>query len=488
MGIFLEHLEPYLSAICTRRTIIKGAVAGAGLVLTYAPNFKTGLRFTQQTAEAGENTFPVDFDLPKAPGIPEGHFYTQTREKGDPNNFGFLITNDQDGNFWDKFKSLGGPEVVGYPISRRFFLEGVLCQLTQKALLSRNPETNQIVMSNLLDIMHGYNLDNWLLAQGIPLHFTGKDETNRQTWLTDEDFRNVYSKNANPEEIYGSPTSRPEKIGPFTSQRFQRVAFLKWDKQVEGGPPVGTIQIASVGELLKKTGLIAPGTLKTLAYPYTEIGPQEIKPIKFDPGLAFKKGDPNQPFVYLTFDDFWDWGKGEIILNILKEKGVKATLCPVGAALSQKPDLVRRAHAEGHGIENHTYDHPRIKGMDSKQLTWQITAQQNILRSIIDDPNFQQHFFRPPYGEYDAGTVAVCQSLGLKVVHWSVDSRDWERGDRTDTETLSYIKRNMGRLSPGDIVLGHALRSKAAVLPGLIDQTQKDDLHIIPLHQGIKTL
>ncbi len=37
-------------------------------------------------------------------------------------------------------------------------------------------------------------------------------------------------------ELYGLPMSRPERFGPFISQRFQRVAFQLWVEEVPGSP------------------------------------------------------------------------------------------------------------------------------------------------------------------------------------------------------------------------------------------------------------
>lgn len=58
--------------------------------------------------------------------------------------------------------------------------------------------------------------------------------------------------------------------------------------------------------------------------------------------------------IYLTFDDGPKYGTTNVILDILKEEGVKATFFVTGYG----PDeLIKRAYEEGHTIALHTYSH-----------------------------------------------------------------------------------------------------------------------------------
>ena len=45
--------------------------------------------------------------------------------------------------------------------------------------------------------------------------------------------------------------SRPERFGPFISQRFQRVAFQLWVEKIAGSPAPGTVIGVLAGDLLK---------------------------------------------------------------------------------------------------------------------------------------------------------------------------------------------------------------------------------------------
>mgnify|MGYP002710946130 FL=1 len=61
--------------------------------------------------------------------------------------------------------------------------------------------------------------------------------------------------------------------------------------------------------------------------------------------------------VYLTFDDGPSKTVTPLILDLLKEKDVKATFFVLGSRAELYPELVKRAYDEGHYIANHGYSH-----------------------------------------------------------------------------------------------------------------------------------
>ena len=61
--------------------------------------------------------------------------------------------------------------------------------------------------------------------------------------------------------------------------------------------------------------------------------------------------------IYLTFDDGPSFIVTNKILDILKEKGVKATFFVVGSKIQGREDILKRIDSEGHSIGLHTYTH-----------------------------------------------------------------------------------------------------------------------------------
>ena len=64
--------------------------------------------------------------------------------------------------------------------------------------------------------------------------------------------------------------------------------------------------------------------------------------------------------VALTFDDGPDPVTTPRVLDVLREKQVRATFFVVGKRAARHPELVRRALAEGHLVENHTWSHSKL--------------------------------------------------------------------------------------------------------------------------------
>ncbi|MGA2078792.1 MAG: polysaccharide deacetylase family protein, partial [Terriglobia bacterium] len=76
----------------------------------------------------------------------------------------------------------------------------------------------------------------------------------------------------------------------------------------------------------------------------------------FTPAILRGPADGNR--IALTFDDGPCAGYTEPILDILRERGVKATFFVCGRNVERSPELLRRIQAEGHTIGNHGYSHP----------------------------------------------------------------------------------------------------------------------------------
>ena len=60
--------------------------------------------------------------------------------------------------------------------------------------------------------------------------------------------------------------------------------------------------------------------------------------------------------AFLTFDDGPSNNTNQI-LDILKERGIKATFFVLGSNVEKNPEIVKRMYDEGHFIANHGYSH-----------------------------------------------------------------------------------------------------------------------------------
>jgi peptidoglycan/xylan/chitin deacetylase (PgdA/CDA1 family) len=161
--------------------------------------------------------------------------------------------------------------------------------------------------------------------------------------------------------------------------------------------------------------------------------------------------------VALTFDD----GPSEstpAVLDALAEAGAAATFFQIGSNAKRLPELARRVAREGHEIASHTETHPRFYLCSPARIAREIEQGQRSLESVH---GVAPHLFRPPYGARWFGMYPAVDRLGLRVVMWSVSSRDWERpapSRRTsppDSPSSWIQEQVIDHTRPGDVVLMH---------------------------------
>lgn len=70
--------------------------------------------------------------------------------------------------------------------------------------------------------------------------------------------------------------------------------------------------------------------------------------------------------IYLTFDAGFENGNTPAILEALKKHHASATFFVVGNFLETSPELIKQMAAEGHTVGNHTYHHPDMSKMSTK--------------------------------------------------------------------------------------------------------------------------
>jgi peptidoglycan/xylan/chitin deacetylase (PgdA/CDA1 family) len=145
------------------------------------------------------------------------------------------------------------------------------------------------------------------------------------------------------------------------------------------------------------------------------------------------------PVVFLTYDD--DAERDPRLVDL-----VRARRLPVGLFLTDRVvgpayGHFARLRAVGASIQNHTLDHPALRGLPYAGQRAEICGQQDKLRARF---GVRAHLLRPPHGTYDTTTLRAAADCGIAaVVLWRVSVR----GDGT----LAYT-RGERRLRPGDVV------------------------------------
>jgi peptidoglycan-N-acetylglucosamine deacetylase len=172
--------------------------------------------------------------------------------------------------------------------------------------------------------------------------------------------------------------------------------------------------------------------------------------------------------VALTFDDGPDPVDTPKLLDILREKGVKATFFVVGKRADQYPEIVRRAWAEGHLIANHTWSHHLLFCfLTPSRLRAEIERGAESVQRIC---GFRPRLFRSPVGMRHPLLRPYLKDAGLEYVSWSIRTRDtltWNSG--------VLARRILNQAASGDIILLHDHLPRGAhvmleALPRVIDE------------------
>ncbi|MCS3726664.1 polysaccharide deacetylase family protein [Bradyrhizobium betae] len=135
----------------------------------------------------------------------------------------------------------------------------------------------------------------------------------------------------------------------------------------------------------------------------------------------------------LTFDNGPDPDVTPLVLDILAERGIKATFFVIGEKLADpaRRGLAVRAHGEGHWIGNHTFTHSIPLGEQPDRRT----AEKEIGRTqdAIGDLAHPQRWFRPFGGGGNLDTRLLKPSVvdyltrnKHSCVLWNAIPRDWD--------------------------------------------------------------
>lgn len=167
---------------------------------------------------------------------------------------------------------------------------------------------------------------------------------------------------------------------------------------------------------------------------------------------AYYIANTEEKIIYLTFDCGYENGNTEAILDALKKHNVKATFFVVGHYLESAPDLVKRMLSDGHTVGNHTYHHPDMSSISSKEKFKQELEDVELLFEQITGQKITK-YYRPPRGIYSKENIVMAKELGYQTFFWSLAYVDWDQNSQPSHETA--FQKLTGRIHPGAIVLLH---------------------------------
>jgi len=192
--------------------------------------------------------------------------------------------------------------------------------------------------------------------------------------------------------------------------------------------------------------------------------------------FVLRRGNPFTKKVALTFDDGPHPAYSPKLLDILREKGVKATFLIIGHMADKYPDLVRRMSDEGHEIGNHTYSHVTLTKLPPEEVDVEYKANNDVIRRLTGR---RARYCRPPGGDLNPEVLRRAGSLGLTTVLWTDDPGDY---DNPGPKIL--FDRETKALSPGGIILLHdGSKDTLTTLARFIDATRAKGYEFVSLDE-----
>lgn len=169
-----------------------------------------------------------------------------------------------------------------------------------------------------------------------------------------------------------------------------------------------------------------------------------------DENQGISMGNSNSKKVYLTFDEGYEAGYTEKILEVLKENEVKATFFITAHYVNTSTELVEKMIKEGHTIGNHTVNHKSMPSLSLEEIKNEVMK---LHTTIYEKFGYEMKYIRPPKGEYSEKSIAYCNTLGYTTVMWSFAYDDWDESKQGREE---YAKKKiLDNIHNGAVILLH---------------------------------
>jgi cellulose synthase/poly-beta-1,6-N-acetylglucosamine synthase-like glycosyltransferase/peptidoglycan/xylan/chitin deacetylase (PgdA/CDA1 family)/spore germination protein YaaH len=253
------------------------------------------------------------------------------------------------------------------------------------------------------------------------------------------------------------------------------------------------------GDILRVTGLPQPGR-RTVTVDTDEPDPRkkliidehmDVYPRTYT--IEQYGYHPNE--VALSFDDGPDPKWTPRILDILKNRGVKGTFMLIGAEAAENVSLMQRLVREGNEIGNHTYTHPDISEISTRQLDLELKLTERLFASKL---GLQPLYFRPPYDideepdtDDQAAPIVRIQQAGFIIIGSKIDTNDWnEHPRKSPAEITQSVLAQLETMKTkpqfrGSVILLHDgggdRSATVAALPMLIDALRAHGYTIVPV-------
>lgn len=206
--------------------------------------------------------------------------------------------------------------------------------------------------------------------------------------------------------------------------------------------------------------------------------PEKIAPIYGGKAVSpIYNGNKQRANVSLMFNVYEGTDVVNGIMDVLKEKNVKATFFIGGCWADDNEKTLKRISGEGHELGNHGYFHKDHKKLTYNENKEEIDTADKVIFALSGT---KPTLFAPPSGSFSAVTLDCCSDLEYKLIMWSKDTIDWR--DKTPEKVYSRATKNPEN---GDLILMHPKPHTLATLGRIIDFYLSHGFNIVTVGENI---
>ena len=187
-------------------------------------------------------------------------------------------------------------------------------------------------------------------------------------------------------------------------------------------------------------------------------------------GEIVSRVDTSEKVVALTFDDGPTPEYTDGVLDVLQERGVKATFFLMGVDAEKNPDQVRALIANGHELGNHTYTHPDMTLASVDKAKDEVERTDAAIRSAGYSGEIH---FRPPFGKKLIGLPLYLSDHDRTTITWDVEPESYSDIAADPKLITAHV---LEKTRPGSIIILHVMykarETTRRALPDVIDGLQ----------------
>lgn len=194
-------------------------------------------------------------------------------------------------------------------------------------------------------------------------------------------------------------------------------------------------------------------------------------------GISFSHVNVTGKYIAMTYDDGPHPRNTPRLLDMLRERNIKATFYVIGQSVGLYPQVVRRTVEEGHEIGNHSQTHRLLSKLPDSEIIADLGRCES---AVVSAAGVKPLTLRPPYGGLlQRQRELVHAHFGYPTILWSVDPLDWKRPGASVVSS-----RILAGASAGGIVLSHDLHSQTVdAMPATLDTLLRRGYQFVTVSQ-----